>query len=51
MQTNRAWQGDEMYGDQQPMAEHTAASEDGGARGGRMQKHGDGWVFVKSDAS
>lgn len=50
MQTNRAWQEDEMYGGQQPLAEHPV-SDDAGARGGRMQRQGDGWVFVKSDAS
>lgn len=49
-------QGDENWQDggdynsyQQPMDDTTMDSS--GSGGGRMQKQGDGWVFVKADAS
>jgi protein NRD1 len=49
MQTNRAWQEGEMCDAEQNLVGDD--SEDTGGNGGRMQKVGDRWVFVKSDAS
>lgn len=47
-QDSQGWQDEELHTTQQPSDEDDGSI---GGRGGRMQKVGDRWVFVKADAS